>query len=83
VNLINVSWKLQAWQQVCTQVLRPEQPFELHKQLFAAIYSSWSEERLGPAPVWVPDAHQVQQTNIACFMDRFHVSDNIPVLTPI
>jgi hypothetical protein len=54
--------------------MRPEQPFELHKQLFAAIYSSWSEDRLGPAPVWVPDVQQVQHTNIARFMNRFHVS---------
>jgi len=55
-------------------VLRPEQPFELHQRLFSAIYSSWPEEQLGPAPVWVPDTQQVQQTNIARFMARFHVS---------
>ena len=65
---------LQAWQQTCANGLRPDQPFELHQQLFAAIYSSWSEERFGPPPVWVPDVQQVQETNIARFMKHFHVS---------
>lgn len=70
---------LQAWQQLCADVLRPDQPLELHQRLFSAIYSSWSEEQLGPAPVWVPDTQQVQQTNIARFMARFHVSQSTRV----
>jgi hypothetical protein len=65
---------MQAWQTVCTRVLDPEQPFELHQQLFAAIYSTWDEQQHGPPPVWVPDARQVAATNIARFMNRFHVS---------
>lgn len=64
----------QAWQAVCARVLDPEQPFELHQQLFAAIYSAWDEQQHGPPPVWVPDARQVAATNIARFMSRFHVS---------
>lgn len=55
-------------------MLRPEQPFELHQQLYAATYGSWNEAQHGPAPVWVPEPQQVQHTNIGRFMRRFHVS---------
>jgi hypothetical protein len=51
----------------------PEQPFELHQQLYAAVYASWRASERGPAPVWVPDQRTVQQTNVARFMETFQV----------
>lgn len=65
---------MQAWQQVCLHVLRPEHAFDIHRQLYADLYSSWCEAQLGPAPIWVPEERLVQQTNIAQFMRTFHVS---------
>eukprot|EP00879_Flechtneria_rotunda_P025314 GHRR01026892.1.p1 GENE.GHRR01026892.1~~GHRR01026892.1.p1 ORF type:complete len:237 (+),score=54.78 GHRR01026892.1:150-860(+) len=61
----------QAWQRLCKEVLHPGQPFELHQQLFKATYTSWPAEQKGPAPVWIPDSRQVQETNVARFMQTF------------
>jgi hypothetical protein len=65
---------MQAWARLCREMLVPEQPFELHQQLYAAVYASWPVSERGPAPVWVPDQHTVQQTNAARFMRHFQVS---------
>ncbi|WIA40404.1 hypothetical protein OEZ86_013761 [Tetradesmus obliquus] len=61
----------QAWAQLCSELLVPEQPLELHQQLYAAVYASWDVSARGPAPVWVPDQHTVQQSNTARFMQHF------------
>lgn len=63
----------QAWQQLTRDVLRPEQPFELHQSLHAAVFAGWDDRVLGPPPVWVPSADVVAGTNLAAFMDRFEV----------
>jgi hypothetical protein len=54
-------------------VLRPEQPFQLHQALHAAVFAGWDERVLGPAPIWVPTAADVAGTNVQAFMDRFEV----------
>lgn len=59
---------------LCSELLVPEQPFELHQQLYAAVYASWDVSQHGPAPVWVPDQQTVHQTNAARFMQHFQVS---------
>ena len=55
-------------------MLRPEQPFELHQSLHAAVFKGWDKRVLGPPPVWVPSAADVAGTNVAAFMDRFQVA---------
>jgi hypothetical protein len=64
---------LQAWSYIRREVLRPEQPFELHQQLFEAVYHSWQPDIQGPAPVWSPQQQDILQTNVARFMSVFQV----------
>lgn len=60
-------------------VLRPDHPFALHQALHAAVFAGWDERVLGPAPVWVPSASDVANTNLAAFMDRFSVRRGQPL----
>lgn len=64
---------LQAWQQLCRQVLHPGQPFELHKQLYQDVYAGWEVSLRGPRPIWVPGPEDVMNSNLSGFMARFHV----------
>lgn len=64
---------LQAWSRLCQERLRPDQPFELHAQLYAAVYAAWKSQLYGPAPVWVPQQQDKCSTNIAKFMTDLEV----------
>eukprot|EP00878_Enallax_costatus_P004979 GHUV01005236.1.p1 GENE.GHUV01005236.1~~GHUV01005236.1.p1 ORF type:complete len:456 (+),score=84.21 GHUV01005236.1:211-1578(+) len=64
----------QAWSRLCQERLRPDQPFELHRQLYAAIYDSWQTQLYGPAPVWIPQQQDINSTNIARFMSTLEAS---------
>lgn len=64
---------LQVWNRLCKEVLLPDQPFELHQQLYAAAYANWHAAERGPAPVWQPDPLGAADTNLARFMAKFQV----------
>lgn len=64
---------LQAWSRLCQERLRPDQPFEMHRQLYAAIYDSWQTQLYGPAPVWIPQQQDINSTNLARFMSTLEV----------
>lgn len=53
----------EAWRGLVREVLRPEQPFALHKLLFETAYAAWDLQR-GPAPAWLPDPEEARHTNV-------------------
>ncbi len=56
-----------AWRRICTEILRPEQPFEVHLRAHAAVFTTWDASKRA-APVWVPDPESISQTNLAKLM---------------
>lgn len=56
-----------AWRRICTEILRPEQPFEVHLRTHGALFAKWNTSQR-PAPVWTPTPEAIQQTNLAKLM---------------
>ncbi len=56
-----------AWRWICTEILRPEHPFEAHLRAHEAVFAKWDASKR-PAPVWVPDPQSITQTNLAKLM---------------
>ncbi|KAI3435948.1 hypothetical protein D9Q98_002006 [Chlorella vulgaris] len=61
----------QVWRRISKFVLRPDQPFALHKLLFDATYQGWDAAVLGPPPAWVPTPCGMAATNAARFMSSW------------
>ena len=58
---------METWRRVCTELLRPEQPFEAHLRAHQTVFANWdASER--PAPVWIPDPESIAATNLAGLM---------------
>ena len=56
-----------AWRWICAEILRPQQPFEVHLRAHEAVFRKWDASKR-PAPVWVPDPESITQTNLAKLM---------------
>jgi len=54
----------ECWQKVSKDILKPDDPFELHWFLYNRIYSDWDESK-GPRPAWIADKQTVEESNIA------------------
>ena len=56
-----------AWRRICAEILRPEQPFEVHLRAHGALFAKWdTSQRL--APVWTPTPEVIEETNLAKLM---------------
>jgi acetyl-CoA synthetase len=55
-----------AWHDAISTVLTPDVPFEVHREVFDAIFADWDDTR-GPQPAWSPDAAEADATNIMAF----------------
>lgn len=56
-----------AWRNISKTILRPDQPFEAHLRAHAALFANW-DMAARPAPVWSPDAAEIDATNLAALM---------------
>ncbi|KAL0031137.1 hypothetical protein WJX77_005362 [Trebouxia sp. C0004] len=61
----------QVWSKITRSILTAKHPFAVHTLLFKAVYSQWSQQEKGPAPVWVPEGQEVANTNLIRFMAGF------------
>src|SRR5512138_3814907 len=50
------------WRELVADVLRPDQPHELHLELHRRAFADWDAGR-GPAPAWFPDPVEVDRCN--------------------
>ena len=57
----------ECWQKVSKDILKPDDPFELHWFLYNRIYSDWDESK-GPRPAWITDERTAGESNIAGFI---------------
>lgn len=63
----------QVWRKVTRSILSAKHPFAVHALLFKAVYSQWSHQEKGPAPVWVPEQQEIGNTNLVRFMTGFQI----------
>ena len=57
----------ECWRRVSTEVLSPDDPFELHSHLYHAVFADWKDTRV-PPPAWSPSHKTVNKTNIESIM---------------
>eukprot|EP00983_Pelagomonas_calceolata_P018691 586368-Pelagomonas_calceolata.AAC.7 len=65
---------VKVWVFLARYVLHPEHAFTTHQRLLQAVYAQWPSSSLGPYPVWVPSAEDIQRHNITDFLSHFQVS---------
>lgn len=56
-------------------LLRPTDPFELHRDLFAAAWADHDASRLGPPPAWTPTPEQLAATRLGPLLERERFED--------
>ncbi len=61
------------WRRVSAELLEPDQPLELHRAVHAHVFRSWSEERDGPVPAWIPVPASIPDSNIGRLMGRLGI----------
>eukprot|EP00850_Spirogloea_muscicola_P021239 SM000241S08528 [mRNA] locus=s241:108591:114170:- [translate_table: standard] len=52
-----------AWQSAARELLRPEQPWAVHRLLYDTAFAGWDVD-IGPPPVWTPSLAEARATNI-------------------
>ncbi|MBW2526654.1 MAG: AMP-binding protein [Deltaproteobacteria bacterium] len=67
-SALEASDPLQAWRLLSKQVLRPEDPFEVHDLAHRLAFAEWDSRR-GPAPAWVPSDEEIARSNLGRVMD--------------
>jgi acetyl-CoA synthetase len=58
---------VEAWREISQQILRPEQPFPLHRFLFERTFGDWDLGQ-GSAPAWTPTTEIIQTSNVGRMM---------------
>lgn len=74
---IHTCWQPDAfdwWMAVVEQVLTPQHPHSLHRNLHRHIFSEWDTIKEGPPPVWRATPQQIRQTNIYSLMQELGFS---------
>lgn len=51
------------WRAISRELLRPSDPFEVHRALFARAFVDWPASS-GPAPAWSPTADEIGESNL-------------------
>eukprot|EP00850_Spirogloea_muscicola_P021530 SM000252S09082 [mRNA] locus=s252:66081:71607:- [translate_table: standard] len=52
-----------AWQSAARELLRPEQPWAVHRLLYDTAFAGWDAD-VGPPPVWTPSLAEARATNV-------------------
>ena len=68
-SLLRSAPAVPCWQAIAQRVLRPTDPFPVHKFLYEVVFSGWDDER-GPWPAWSPTEESQRATNIWRLMER-------------
>lgn len=59
----------ECWNRICTEILTPGHPFELHRFLYDSVFSDWDPAK-GPPPAWTPSSESIAKTNIGKMMSE-------------
>ena len=51
------------WNSISRFLLRPNQPFKLHLDLFDRAYADWDDAN-GPPPAWIPSEEEIRTTHL-------------------
>lgn len=58
-----------AWRRLTATALKGFVPFECHQVVYDAVFAAWPDSE-GPPPAWIPEAGEIDTTNIGAFCRR-------------
>jgi len=53
----------ECWTRISKDILSPDVPFEIHRELYDLVFAAWDDEA-GPRPAWTPEQASVARSNI-------------------